>query len=52
MIVILFPKGRSWWTKEPNEDAKELRPTGIEPLSIEGWLDHVKFFGPRHRCCD
>ena len=30
MIVILFPDGRRWWTKEPNEDAKEFRPTGVE----------------------
>jgi hypothetical protein len=46
-IVILFPEGRRWWTKEPNGDAKEFIPTGIEPLRIEGWLDYVKFFGPR-----
>lgn len=46
-IVILFPEGRRWWTKEPNEDAKEFRPTGIEPLSAHGWFDYVKFFGPR-----
>ena len=47
MIVILSPEGRRWWTKEPNEDAKEFRPTGKEPLSVEGWYDYVKFFGPR-----
>jgi hypothetical protein len=46
-IVILFPEGRRWWTKEPNGDAKEFIPTGLEPLSVEGWLDYVKFFGPR-----
>ena len=45
-IVILFPEGRRWWTKEPNEDAKEFIPTGIEP-TMEYWLDYVKFFGPR-----
>jgi hypothetical protein len=45
-IVILFPNGRRWWTKEPNEDAKEFIPTGNEP-KIEYWLDYVKFFGPR-----
>jgi RNA polymerase sigma factor (sigma-70 family) len=45
-IVILFPEGRRWWTKEPNEDAKEFIPTGIEP-PVEFWLDYVKFFGPR-----
>jgi RNA polymerase sigma factor (sigma-70 family) len=46
-IVILFPEGRRWWTKEPDGDAKEFIPTGLEPLSVEGWLDYVKFFGPR-----
>jgi RNA polymerase sigma factor (sigma-70 family) len=46
-IVILFPEGRRWWTKEPNEGAKEFRPTGREPLSVAGWFDYVKFFGPR-----
>ena len=46
-IVILFPEGRRWWTKEPNEEAKGFIPTGIEPLSVEGWFDYVKFFGPR-----
>ena len=46
-IVILFPEGRRWWRKEPNENAKEFIPTGLEPLSVEGWFDYVKFFGPR-----
>lgn len=46
-IVIVFPHGRRWWTKEPNGDAKEFIPTGVEPLSVEGWLDYVRFFGPR-----
>ena len=41
------PRGRRWWTKEPGGDAKEFHPTGIEPLSVEGWFDYVKFFGPR-----
>src|SRR5207249_7442285 len=45
-IVILFPDGRRWWTKEPNEDAKEFIPTGAE-LRMEYHLDYVKFFGPR-----
>lgn len=45
-IVILFPEGRRWWTKEPNQAAKEFIPTGIEP-AMEYWLDNVKFFGPR-----
>jgi RNA polymerase sigma factor (sigma-70 family) len=45
-IVILFPQGRRWWTKEPNADPKEFIPTGAE-LKMEYWLDHVKFFGPR-----
>jgi hypothetical protein len=47
MVVILFPEGRRWWTKEPNEEAKGFIPLGIEPLSVEGWFDYVKFFGPR-----
>jgi hypothetical protein len=46
-IVILFPEGRRWWTKEPGEGAKEFVPIGREPLSVEGWFDYVKFFGPR-----
>ena len=46
-IVILFPEGRRWWTQEPNQEAKEFIPTGAEPLSVEGWYDYVKFFGPR-----
>jgi RNA polymerase sigma factor (sigma-70 family) len=46
-IVILFPEGRRWWTKEPNEAAKEFHLTGVEPLTVEGWYDYVKFFGPR-----
>jgi hypothetical protein len=29
-IVILFPNGRRWWKKEPNQDAKEFRPSGAE----------------------
>jgi uncharacterized protein (TIGR03067 family) len=45
-IVILFPEGRRWWTKEPNEDAKPFFPLGAEP-TMEYWLDYVKFFGPR-----
>ena len=45
-IVILFPEGRRWWTKEPNGEPKEFLPTGAEP-TVEFWLDHVKFFGPR-----
>jgi RNA polymerase sigma factor (sigma-70 family) len=45
-IVLLFPEGRRWWTKEPNEDAKEFIPTGLEPR-VAYWYDHVKFFGPR-----
>src|SRR4029077_17070479 len=45
-IVILFPEGRRWWSKEPGEDAKEFRLTGIEP-KVEYWYDNVKFFGPR-----
>jgi RNA polymerase sigma factor (sigma-70 family) len=45
-IVILFPEGRRWWAKEPNEDAKEFFLTGIEP-PVEYWHDNVKFFGPR-----
>jgi RNA polymerase sigma factor (sigma-70 family) len=46
MIVILFPEGRRWWTKEPNEEPKEFIPLGIEaPLKF--WHDYVKFFGPR-----
>jgi RNA polymerase sigma factor (sigma-70 family) len=46
MIVILFPEGRRFWTKGPNEEPKGFFPTGIEP-KMEFWLDHVKFFGPR-----
>jgi RNA polymerase sigma factor (sigma-70 family) len=46
MIVILFPEGRRWWTKEPNGEPKEFIPTGAEP-KVEYWLDYVKFFGPR-----
>ena len=46
-IVILFPNGRRWWTKEPDAAAREFIPTGAEPLSVEGWFDYVKFFGPR-----
>jgi RNA polymerase sigma factor (sigma-70 family) len=45
-IVILFPKGRRWWTKELGGDAKEFIPTGAE-RRLEYWLDYVKFFGPR-----
>jgi RNA polymerase sigma factor (sigma-70 family) len=45
-IVILFPQGRRWWSKEPGEDAKEFRPTGAE-APVAYWLDYVKFFGPR-----
>jgi len=45
-IVILFPEGRRWWTKEPNEEAVEFRPTGAE-RTMEYHLDYVKFFGPR-----
>jgi uncharacterized protein (TIGR03067 family) len=45
-IVILFPEGRRWWTREPNEGLREFRPTGVEPR-MEYWLDYVKFFGPR-----
>lgn len=45
-FVILFPQGRRWWNKEPNEEAKEFFLTGIEP-KVEYWLDNVKFFGPR-----
>ncbi|MFL5338583.1 MAG: sigma-70 family RNA polymerase sigma factor [Gemmataceae bacterium] len=46
MIVILFPEGRRWWTKEPNAEPKGFMPTGIEaPLRF--WHDYVKFFGPR-----
>jgi RNA polymerase sigma factor (sigma-70 family) len=45
-IVILFPEGRRWWTQEPNGEAKEFIPTGIEP-PVEYWHDNVKFFGPR-----
>lgn len=46
-IVILFPEGRRWWMKEPNEEPKEFMQTGIEPFGIEGWLDYVRFCGPR-----
>jgi RNA polymerase sigma factor (sigma-70 family) len=46
LIVILFPEGRRWWTKEPNEEPKEFIPTGAEPR-VEYWHDNVKFFGPR-----
>lgn len=45
-IVILFPEGRRWWSKEPNGDAKEFFLTGIEP-AIGYWFDNVNFFGPR-----
>jgi RNA polymerase sigma factor (sigma-70 family) len=45
-IVILFPEGRRWWTKEPNGDAVEFLPTGAE-RTMEYHLDYVKFFGPR-----
>jgi uncharacterized protein (TIGR03067 family) len=45
-IVILFPEGRRWWTKEPNGEAVGFHPTGAEP-TMEYWLDYVKFFGPR-----
>jgi RNA polymerase sigma factor (sigma-70 family) len=45
-IVILFPNGRRWWGKEPNEEAKEFFLSGAEP-PVEHWLDYVKFFGPR-----
>jgi RNA polymerase sigma factor (sigma-70 family) len=45
-IVILFPEGRRWWSKEPNEDAKEFILTGLE-FRVETWFDYVKFFGPR-----
>src|SRR5205814_7677779 len=46
MIVILFPQGRRWWTKEPNGEPKEFIPLGAEP-KVEYWHDYVKFFGPR-----
>jgi RNA polymerase sigma factor (sigma-70 family) len=45
-IVILFPEGRRWWTKEPNADPREFIPTGLE-LPMAAQLDRVKFFGPR-----
>jgi RNA polymerase sigma factor (sigma-70 family) len=45
-IVILFPEGRQWWSKEPNEEPKEFWLTGIE-MRTETWFDYVKFFGPR-----
>jgi hypothetical protein len=45
-IVILFPDGRKWWTKEPGKDAKPFILLGREPR-MEYWLDYVKFFGPR-----
>jgi RNA polymerase sigma factor (sigma-70 family) len=45
-IVILFPEGRRWWTKEPNGQPMEFRPTGAE-RTMEYHLDYVKFFGPR-----
>jgi RNA polymerase sigma factor (sigma-70 family) len=46
LIVILFPEGRRWWKKEPNEEPKEFHPTGAE-RTIEAQIDSVKFFGPR-----
>jgi len=45
-IVILFPEGRKWWAKEPNEVARPFLLTGPEP-PVEHWFDYVKFFGPR-----
>lgn len=45
-IMVVFPNGRRWWTKEPKEEPKEFVPTGAE-ITEEFWLDHVKFFGPR-----
>src|SRR5262245_3338308 len=45
-IVILFPEGRRWWRKNPNEEARPSFLTGKEPR-MEYWLDYVKFFGPR-----
>jgi hypothetical protein len=46
LIVILFPEGRRWWKKEPNEEPKEFHPTGAE-RTVEAQIDYVKFFGPR-----
>jgi RNA polymerase sigma factor (sigma-70 family) len=45
-IVILFPQGRRWWGKEPNEEAKETFLFGAE-APVAYWHDYVKFFGPR-----
>ncbi len=46
LIVILFPDGRRWWTKEPDGEPQEFIPLGLE-LPVEVWFDYVKFFGPR-----
>ncbi len=46
LIVILFPEGRRFWTKAPNQEAKSLLLLGIE-LPLNFWHDYVKFFGPR-----
>jgi len=46
-ICILLPHGRGWWTKDSNNgEGKPIYILGAEP-TIERWLDHVKFFGPR-----
>jgi hypothetical protein len=45
-ICILFPNGRMWWLKNPNEEAKPICFSGAEQPP-EYWLDYVKFFGPR-----
>jgi RNA polymerase sigma factor (sigma-70 family) len=38
--------GRMWWKKHPNGQTKRIIFTGAE-RTMEYWLDHVKFFGPR-----
>lgn len=46
LIVLLFPDGRRFWTKQPGKEAEPFVPFGLE-LPLEFWLDYVKFFGPR-----
>jgi RNA polymerase sigma factor (sigma-70 family) len=46
-ICILFPRGKMWWKKNPNEAAVPVIYSGLQ-LPIESSIDHyVNFFGPR-----
>jgi RNA polymerase sigma factor (sigma-70 family) len=38
--------GRMWWIKHPNGQSEQIIFTGAE-RTMDYWLDHVKFFGPR-----